>query len=308
MQGELQEITKDADGWLRSVLDYRLLQLAGQEVYVHSVLVFLLILLATFVGSQLIQRAMVRVLRRAGVEEAGSVAVFRRLIHYIVVAVGLTTGLATLGFDLAALFAAGAIFAIAIGFAMQNIAQNFVSGVILLVERSIKPFDILDLNGKMVRVVSMGIRSTIVRTLNDEDLIVPNADLVQSVVSNYTLRDSFYRLRMTVGVAYESDLRVVDAVLREAAETLPWRDREHGPRILLSSFGSSSVDFEVSVWIANPWELARRRSDLHHAVWWALKEAGVTIAFPQVDVHLDEPTRQLLAASASRRGQEGEHG
>ena len=116
---------------------------------------------------------------------------------------------------------------------------------------------------------------------------MPNTELVQSVVTNFTLRDSLYRLRVPVGVAYESDLRIVDATLREAATALPWRSQEHEPRIQLTGFGSSSVDFEVSVWIEKPWEMAQRRSDLHHAVWWALKEADVTIAFPQLDVHFD---------------------
>ena len=301
MQGDPKNLGDQAEGLVRSVLDYRLLQIAGQDVLVHSLLVFVLIVLATFVISHLTQRAIGRVLKRGRVEEGGSLAVFRRLLHYVIVAIGLTTGLATLGFDLAALFAAGAIFAVAIGFAMQNIAQNFVSGVILLVERSIKPHDVLKLDGRMVRVHTMGIRSTIVRTLDDEDLIVPNADLVQSVVTNYTLRDSLYRLRVSVGVAYESDLRQVDAALEKAAADVPWRNAERDPRIQLTAFGSSSVDFEVSVWIDQPWDMARRRSDLHHAVWWALKEAGVVIAFPQIDVHFDAAVHRLAEAATTRR-------
>ncbi|MCB1033569.1 MAG: mechanosensitive ion channel, partial [Acidobacteria bacterium] len=158
---------------------------------------------------------------------------------------------------------------------------------------------------KVVRVQSMGIRSTIVRTLDDEALIVPNAELVQSVVTNFTLKDTLYRRRVTVGVAYESDLRQVDAVLNRTAKDLSWRCPEPEPRVLLRAFGSSSVDFEVSVWIDDPWRMARRRSDLHHAVWWALKEAGITIAFPQLDVHFDASLKQLLAEAAGgqRRGE-----
>ncbi len=306
VQEPTSSLEQQAEGLMRSILDYQLFQVAGQDVFVHSLCIFLGIVGVTFVASYLAQRAIGRVLARRKVEEEGSLAVFRRLLHYLIVAIGLTTGLATLGFDLAALFAASAIFAVALGFAMQNIAQNFVSGVILLIERTIKPYDVLDLNGRPVRVQSMGIRSTIVRTLDDEDLIVPNAELVQAVVTNYTLRDRLYRLRVPVGVAYESDLRLVETTLEQATAAIPWRSQQHEPRIFLIAFGSSSVDFEVSVWIDQPWEMGRRRSDLHKVVWWALKDAGITIAFPQIDVHFDATTRELLSVRHLSHGGEND--
>ncbi len=306
VQQATTDLEQQAEGLMRSILDYRLFQVAGQDVYVHSLCIFLGVVMATFVASYLAQRAVGRVLARREVEEEGSLAVFKRLLHYLIIAIGLTTGLATLGFDLAALFAASAIFAVALGFAMQNIAQNFVSGVILLIERTIKPYDVLDLNGRAVRVQSMGIRSTIVRTLDDEDLIVPNAELVQTIVTNYTLRDKLYRLRVPVGVAYESDLRLVESALQQATAAIPWRIQERDPRIHLIAFGSSSVDFEVSVWINQPWDMGQRRSDLHHVVWWALKDAGVTIAFPQIDVHFDATTQESITGRHPSNGGEND--
>jgi len=140
----------------------------------------------------------------------------------------------------------------------------------------------------------MGIRATIVRTLDDEDLIIPNSALVQSTVTNYTFRDNLMRLRVPVGVTYSSDMRLVRRVLEETAERIPWRSTEKGPVILLVEFGSSSVNWEVSVWIEDPWKSRWGRSDLRQAIWWALKEAGITIAFPQLDLHLDEPVVESL--------------
>src|SRR4030095_8726722 len=102
------------------------------------------------------------------------------------IVVGLTLALHLAGIKLGAVFAAGAVFAVGLGFAMQNIAQNFVSGVILLVERSIEPGDVIEVNTQVVRVHQMGIRATLVRTLDDEDMIVPNSILVQTTVKNYT--------------------------------------------------------------------------------------------------------------------------
>ncbi len=140
----------------------------------------------------------------------------------------------------------------------------------------------------------MGIRATVARTLNDEDLVIPNSQIVQSTVSNYTFRDSLYRLRVPVGVSYASDLRVVRETLATTASGLAWRSPQKDPVVLLTDFGSSSVDYEVSVWIEDPWSSRRRRSDLREAIWWALKDAGVTIAFPQVDVHFDPPVVESL--------------
>jgi small-conductance mechanosensitive channel len=223
------------------------------------------------------------------VTDEGTVGVVQRLIHYVILIVGIAVALQTIGINLNALFAAGALFAVALGFAMQNITQNFVSGVILLVERSIKPGDILRVEGKLVKVGRMGIRATVSKTLDEEEIIIPNSVLVQNTVTNYTLKDRLYRLRTTVGVVYWSDMAKVREALENATAEIPWRFQGIDPRILFRQFGSSSVDFEVSVWIDNPWLAQWRLSGLNEAIWWALKEAGITIAFPQVDVHLDTP-------------------
>ena len=147
--------------------------------------------------------------------------------------VGLALALHLAGIKLGAVFAAGAVFAVGFGFAMQNIAQNFVSGIISLIERTIKPGDVLEVGPQIVKVMKMSIRATIVRTLDDEDIIVPNSTLVQSNVKNYTLEDNLYRVKVKVGVSYESDLKQVRAVLTKAATDLPGRDAAYPPRTLL---------------------------------------------------------------------------
>jgi small-conductance mechanosensitive channel len=136
----------------------------------------------------------------------------------------------------------------------------------------------------------MGIRATIARTLDEEDIIIPNSILVASPVKNYTLKDSLYRLRSKVGVVYSSDMAQVRRVLEEVAGKMEWRSPVQAPRILLSDFGDSSVNFEVSVWIDNPWRMRHHLNLLNEAVWWGLKDAGITIAFPQLDVHFDPET------------------
>lgn len=172
--------------------------------------------------------------------------------------------------------------------------QNFVAGVILLVERVIKPGDVVAVDGTMARVAHMGLRSTVVRTLDEEELIVPNFNLVQSTVQNYTLRDSIMRLRAPVGVVYASDVDRVFEVLSEAARSVSGQARGYEPVVLLSAFGSSSIDFEVSIWIDDPMRHRRIRSELNHTIWRSLREARIVIAFPQLDVHFDEHVVETL--------------
>ncbi len=219
--------------------------------------------------------------------DPGTTELALRIIHYAIMALAIAVGLQTVGIELAALFAAGAIFAIAVGFAMQNIAENFVSGLILVGERSIKPGDVLEVGGQVVRVVRMGIRSTVARTRDDEDLIIPNSRLVGDTVKNFTLRDSIFRIRCKVGVAYGSDPRQVMEILERAADRLEWRAPDHPPQTVLTGFGDSSVNFEVRVWIDDPWQATGLESSLNEAVWYALRAEGITIAFPQLDVHVD---------------------
>jgi small-conductance mechanosensitive channel len=268
----------------------------GQTPVTPALLLLILgLVVATLTASWLLQRIVGRTARRLGTSREEAVEAVQRLAHYAVLAVGLGMILDAVGIDLSTLFAAGAIFAIGLGFAMQNIAQNFVSGLILLVERSIKPGDVLEVEGTFVRVRQMGIRATIARTLDDEEIIIPNSTIVQSTVKNYTLKDSICRLRASVGVVYASDMRLVRQVLERVAQAMPWRNQGKDPLVQLVEFGDSAVVFEVSVWIDDPWFMRRARSELNEAIWWAFKDEGIVIAFPQLDVHLDPAALDAVA-------------
>jgi small-conductance mechanosensitive channel len=276
--------------------DIPLFEISGTTVTVATLVSFALIVLVTFVVAGLLQRGVTRAFSKKGQEDQGTAAVASRLVRYLILIGGLGIALNTLGINLTALFAAGAVFAVAIGFAMQNMSQNFVSGVILLLERAIKPGDVLEVEGQLVRIRDMGIRATIGRTLDEEDIIIPNSQLVASTVKNYTLKDSLYRLRTLVGVVYSSDMSLVREVLERTAQNLNWRSKHQPPRIQLKEFGDSSVNFEVSVWINDPWTMQQRRNELNEAVWWALKDADITIAFPQLDVHFDSKVVESLGS------------
>ncbi len=283
---------------VHAILNASLFMIGDVKVTTSTLLIGLVIVIAAQLLSMALRVVIQRSLKGRGVGAQGSVSVATRLLHYTVLATGIAMALQTAGVKLGGLFAAGAVFAVGLGFAMQTLAQNFVAGVILLMERSIKTGDVLEVEGSVVRVQTTGIRSTLVRTRDEEEMIVPNSTLVQATVKNYTMKDALYRLRVVVGVTYGSDMALVRKTLEDVGKKLDWRLQDRPCQVLLVDFGSSSVDFEVAVWTDNPWLARVHSSQLREAIWWAFKEHGITIAFPQVDVHFDPPVNDSLRGLA----------
>lgn len=277
------------------ILQFKLFTIAGTTLTIATALIFAVIIVCTFVFSWLLRNGLERGMRAKGVKNLGTMKVTQRLLHYVVLLVGFGIALQTIGINLSALFAAGAVFAVAIGFAMQTLTQNFVSGIILLLERAIKPDDILRVEGKIVRVLHMGIRATVVRTMDDEELILPNSVLVQSAVTNLTMSSTHVRVRVNVGVSYDADMALVEQLLLEAANEVEARAQEKPPVVLLTDFGASSVDFATFIWVDDPWHFFGVQSELRKAIWWSFKANDVEIPFQQIDIHFDAPAPTMAA-------------
>ena len=279
---------------IKEFLGKPLYTMGETEGTVGTVLVVALMIVATIWVASLVGKAVQSAFKRAGTQDLDSVLPYIRAVKIFVLFIGFGVAFNTLGFELTAVFAAGGLFAVAIGFAMKNIAENFVSGLIMRMEKSIKRGDILEVEQQVVIIKDVGVRYTLARNRDDEDLMIPNSILVQSMVTNRTLRDHLYRLRAPVGVVYSSNMKQVRDVLESAADAIPWRSRTKEPIVVMRTFGSSSVDFEVSVWIEDAFNIGKYISDLNEAIWWSLKDAGIVIAFPQVDVHFDPEVEDSL--------------
>jgi small-conductance mechanosensitive channel len=267
-------------------LNQHLVEIGGVSITGATVITSMLIVLLTLIVARFVRRAMIRFSRSRSVSQAGSVALSAKLIQYVIIGLGFAIAVQNAGINLTALFAAGAVFAVAIGFAVQNITANFAAGMVLLFERSLKPGDVIRVGDQFGTIQALGIRATRIRGLDEEDMLVPNSQLVQSTVTNYTLTDALYRLHVPVGVSYDSDMKKVREVLEAVAASAPWRSKARDPLVFMSEFGDSAVLFDVLVWTEDPWNRGQLRSKLHEAVWFALKAAGITIAYPQLDVHL----------------------
>lgn len=265
---------------------------AGIEAFLLNSLKAALVLLAVFVALQMLFKFVDRHFKNSAEEDKHHIRAYKKICRFFFWTLGALFALHAIGFNLSSVFATGGLLAIALGLSLKNIAENYVGGLILKADDSIKHGDVLEMDDQLVRVKSIGFRATLVRTKDDSDVLIPNSFLVQGKIGNYTRRDFLCRVSTTIGVSYSSDLRKVREVLEEVCGNFDGLSAHHEPVVLLTDFGNSSVNYQVFVWIEDPWNRRVVKSKLNEAVWWALKAAGIEIAFPQLDVHLDKPLEE----------------
>ena len=211
------------------------------------------------------------------------------LSAYVGAAIAILLALAIAGVDLSNLAIIAGALSVGIGFGLQNIVNNFVSGLILLFERPIKQGDWVVVGTTEGYVKRISVRSTQIQTFDNADVMVPNSELISTQVTNWMLRDRKGRVRVPVGVAYGSDVDKVRELLLGIALTHPQTVVDGSnprPRALFMGFGPSSLDFELRFFIRNVDDRLNTISDVNFAIDKAFREAGITIPFPQTDVHL----------------------
>ena len=265
--------------------DRGLFRIGGTDVTVASLVSFFVFLLLAFVASALIQRGLRRVYTRRSIETGVQYAL-NRLVHYVIIGVGVFLALENLGISLTALAGLGAILAVGIGFGLQNITQNFVSGLILLMERPVKKGDFVEVGEVRGTVREIHARATLITTLDNVDVLVPNGDLITQQVVNQTFDDRRIRTRVEVGVAYGSDTELVRRVLERVAAEHESVLADPAPRVWFGAFGDSSLDFALLVWVPEALVQGQIASDLRFAIDRAFREEGIQIPFPQRDLHL----------------------
>ncbi|MEJ2234741.1 MAG: mechanosensitive ion channel [Syntrophobacterales bacterium] len=226
-----------------------------------------------------------------------------RLVHYGFIFVGFLLALVALGVQLREVTIIAGALGVGIGFGLQGIVNNFVSGLILLFERPIKVGDYIELGQQWAEIKRIGLRATIVETFNRAEVVVPNSELVSTQVINWTLSNRFIRLIIPVGVAYGSDVSLVMQTLMECAEANSMVTRVPTPKVFFLAFGESSLDFELRVWISDVENRRQVQSELHQEIDRRFRELGIEIAFPQRDLHLrsiDESTGSILTPPEDR--------
>jgi len=210
----------------------------------------------------------------------------KKISKFIFYLVAFLLALSSLGISLSAFAFLGGTIGVGIGFGLQKIVSNFISGIIILLDKSIKPGDIVEVNDIYGRVKNLDTRFVSIVTLAGKEYLVPNENFITNLVINWSYSDERVKIDVPVGVAYGSDLNLVKKLLLKSLDGKERIVKDPSPTCILKEFGDSTINFELRFWIRDPQNgLAGVRSDVLFSVWNLLKENGITIAFPQQDVH-----------------------
>ncbi|OGB92242.1 MAG: hypothetical protein A2Z31_08100 [candidate division NC10 bacterium RBG_16_65_8] len=277
--------------------------LAALVLFVCAVV--LVVIFARAVGSLIGSR----LLARAGMDRGLQYAI-GRMVYYALLVLGLMIALQTSGIEVGSVTVILGALGVGIGFGLQNIVNNFVSGLILLVERPLQVGDWIEAGGIGGRVERIGGRSTMIITSDNITMIIPNADLVTQQIINWSHGDPKVRFRIPVGVAYGSDIARVRQALLEVATGHPGVLPDPPPSVFFHGFGDSSLNMELAVWTRDMVQTPLRfRSDLNFAIDAAFRRHGVQIPFPQRDLHFKSgtvpvslPAPEASATAAQRHG------
>ncbi|HEU0035208.1 MAG TPA: mechanosensitive ion channel domain-containing protein [Kofleriaceae bacterium] len=276
---------------LEDLLDYLrapLVVLSGTPVTTLTLLTAILIVIASRLCASIVGRSVERVLEARGLDRGLRFAT-GKITRYVILAIGVFVAIGTLGVDTSAIMAGGAVLLVGIGFGLQKLAENFISGLLVLIERPIKKGDFIDAGGVLGTVEDIGLRATRVMSRDGVAVIVPNSQLMSSTVINYSAPTNERRFSIDFGVAYGTDLDLVIRVVLEVARTEPLVANKPAPEVRHMGFGDNAIHLSLLVWISDAREDLVVGSKLRFGLDRAFRKHGISIPFPQRDVHLIQP-------------------
>jgi small-conductance mechanosensitive channel len=268
------------------VIEYPIVHVNQRPLTVMSIVLGVFILLVfVFISKGLRKLLKRRLFERYQLDE-GIQLVILKLTHYLLIGLGVIIAVQSIGLNLTSLAVVFGLLSVGIGFGLQHVASNFVSGLIVLFERPIKIGDRITIGDVWGDVVNISLRATLIRTVDNISIIVPNSEFITSRVINWSHRDPKVRVHIPVGVAYGSDVPLVIKSLLQVADNHPQVMKDPPPRVWFNEFGNSSLNFELLVWILDPKGRPDLISELNKGIDEIFRENKITIPFPQRDLHV----------------------
>ncbi len=291
----------DISAHFATMINYSFFKLGSQDISVKIIIVFAALLFGFSWLSKWIERFIHKALLYKDLDPGikGSIERFSR---YLILLVGVLISLSSIGINLTSLTAFGAVVGVGIGIGLQNITQNFMSGIIILLERPIKKGDIVKVGNTSGRVLDIKARATLVLTRDDVVMIVPNSDFITQQVVNDSFSGDKLRLHIDVGVSYGSDVDKVTEVLMESAAKHEKVLKSPPPTVVLKNFGDSSLVFTLRIWTHELWFSDILLSDLRYDIVRNFRSSGINIPFPQRDLHIRSVSEETVWAKPKKKG------
>jgi potassium-dependent mechanosensitive channel len=271
------------------IWSYELQNVDGKPLTVGKIIIALFVIFAGLKIAQIISRVIARFIKSKSNLDTGVIDAGQKLFFYLFAALFTLYALHMLQVPLTAFTVVGGALALGFGFGSQNIIKNFISGIILLLERPMKTGDFLEVDGAIGTVESIGMRSTRIRTPDNVHMVIPNSSFLEKNVINWTLADRLVRLKIQVGIQYGSPVYKAKELLLAAADQTNKVLKKPEPEVLFTDFGDNALIFNLLIWLRLGNIIDRKRivSDLRFTINDLFNEAGIVIAYPQRDIHID---------------------
>jgi small-conductance mechanosensitive channel len=270
---------------MKEFLEFELISIGEYKIRVYTAVTILIIFLITKIILWLIKKTLFRKRKFKKLDKGSAYALFQ-IIRYIIWVIALGFILESIGIRVTVLIAGSAALLVGIGLGLQQTFNDVVSGIILLSEQSIKIDDVLEIDGDMVKIQSIGLRTSKALNTDDISIIIPNSLITTNKVINWSHQAKKTRFKIDVGVSYSSDVDLVIKILEESAFEHPEISDRELTEARLVNFGNSSLDFQVLFFSKNIFRINKVKSDIRRIINKKFAQNNITIPFPQMDLHL----------------------
>ena len=272
---------------LLEAMDYLSFNIGKQRISLLIILSGILAILVTMLAVMWIGQALERKVMITEHLDMNLRVVLSKLIRASLVVLGILIALPLAGIDITVLSIFGGALGVGIGFGLQRIASNYISGFIILLDRSIHPGDVLTVDGRFGKVAQLTTRYLVLQGNDGTEAIIPNETLVNSTVINHSYTNRQVRIGIAVQISYQSNLQRAMDIMKQAAMNQPRVLKDPEPKVYLKSFGDNGIDLEIGIWISDPeaGELGLR-SEINLEIWRKFQESGIEIPFPQRDIRI----------------------
>lgn len=275
-------------------------EIGNTRISILDILVAIIIFYISLTFSRNIKHLLEKKMNQIPGMERGRIHLISMITGYGIIIIGVFIAFSIVGINLTTLKVLLGALGVGIGFGLQTLVNNLISGFLILSDKSIVPGDIIEVDSILGTVENVELRATIVRTFNNVEIIIPNADLVSKNVINLTHSNTLIRMNIPIGVAYSSDPFMVREVLIKALSELEETIEKPPTDIYFSDFGDSSLNFTALIWTDKAEKKEKIESEARYTIWKTLKENNIEIPFPQLDLHI-KGSKDLSTPNFSRK-------
>lgn len=270
---------------MKNLLDYQLVQIGGYTLHVSNLLGLFIIILC----SSIILRILSRGIRKNQKIDEGAKYSIKQLARYTIIVIAILAGITALGFDLSVLFVGSAALLVGIGFGLQHLFNDFISGIIILFDGTIKVNDVIEVDGIVCRVTEIKLRTTAVMTREDKFIILPNSVITQGKVVNWTYSRKTSRFEVQVNLAYTEDIPSVMKLFKEVVLLHSAVSKTPEPSIRITRFGEYSVEITIMFWCSEVFRVENIKSEIRVSIFNVLVEHKIKFPYPQSVIHYANP-------------------